>query len=138
MIELVRRQQATQKTLDRYRAKVFDWQTGVTCVHLARFHLKNMGHKVPTLPRIRSALSAKRALKERGWDSVEQMLDSILVRITPAQMMLGDVAIVPGDGGLDSILVCAGPFKLLGWSAIDGTFVAYDGGNADVSGAWRV
>lgn len=138
MIELERRRIATEKTLGRYRHKVFDWSAGITCVHLARFHLKNMGHKPPTLPRFRSALGAKKALKERGWASVAEMLDSMMPRIAPAQMMLGDLAIVPGDSGLESILVCAGPFKLLGWHPEDGTFVVYDGGNAEVEGAWRV
>src|SRR3546814_1528003 len=66
-----------------------------------------MGQKPPTLPRIRSALAAKKALKERGWASVSDMLDSILVRIPPAMMQLGDVATVEGDQGLDALFVCA-------------------------------
>ena len=97
-----------------------------------------MNHKPPMLPRIRSALAAKRALKERGWANVEAMLDALLPRIAPAQMMLGDLASVSGTDGLDCILICAGPFKLLGWHPEDGRFVTYDGGNAEVAGAWRV
>ncbi|USA39616.1 hypothetical protein NCF86_00180 [Pelagerythrobacter marinus] len=137
VIELERRRAATERTLARYRGKVFDWSKGVTCVHMARFHLKAMGHRPQTLPRFRSALGAKRALAAHGWESVEHMLDTMLPRIAPAQMMLGDLATVPGQDGLDCILICAGPFKLLGWHPEDGTFVAYDGGNAEVSGAWR-
>ncbi|RDC66559.1 hypothetical protein HME9302_00010 [Alteripontixanthobacter maritimus] len=49
-MELERRRVATEKTLTRYRGKAFDWKTGVTCVHLARVHLKNMGHKPQTMP----------------------------------------------------------------------------------------
>ena len=135
--DLIRRQDATQRTLDRYRPKVFDWRTGITCVHLARFHLKAMGHSVPTVPRIRSALAARRALQDRGWDSVTAMLDSMLPRIAPAQMLLGDLAAVPGSDGFDSILICAGPQKVMGWSAVDGTFVVYDGGIGDLAAAWR-
>lgn len=136
-MELERRRVATEKTLKRYRGKVFDWSKGVTCVHLARFHLRNMGHKPETLPRFRSALSAKKALKERGWESVEAMLDSMMPRIAPAQMLLGDLAVVPGQEGLDCILVSAGPLKLMGWHPETGEFVLYDGGLDEVTGAWR-
>ena len=137
MIDLERRRVATQKTLDRYRNKSFDWQRGITCVHLARYHLKQMGHKPETLPRIRSAFAAKKAMNERGWDSVTDMLDSMLPRITPARMKLGDLATVAGDSGFDSILICAGPFKMMGWHP-DGSFVVYDGGNGKVEFAWEV
>ena len=115
LMELVRRRAATERTLARYRKKVFDWSKGITCVHLARAHLRNMGHKPETLPRFRSALGAKKALQERGFESVTGMLDSMLPRIAPAQMMLGDLAVVPGEGGLDAIFVCAGPLKVFGW-----------------------
>lgn len=137
-MELERRRLATQATLDRYRGKVFDWSTGITCVHLARYHLKNMGHKPPTMPRFRSALGAKKVLKERGWASVSDMLDTMLVRIAPAQMLLGDLAIVPGQEGLDAILISAGPLKLMGWHPETGEFVLYDNGLSEVTGAWRV
>lgn len=136
--ELERRRIATQKTLDRYRPKVFDWSKGITCIHLAWCQLRQMGHRPPTLPRFRSALAAKRALKERGFDTVEAALDSLLPRIAPAQMLLGDLASVPGTEGLDSILVCAGPQKLMGWHPVDGSFVLYDGGMEQITGAWRV
>lgn len=135
--DMIRRQQATQRTLERYRPKRFDWRTGVTCVHLARFHLKAMGHPVPTVPRIRSALAARRALQTNGWGSVPEMLDSLLPRIAPAQMLLGDLATVPDSEGFDSILICAGPQKVMGWSAIDGSFVVYDGGIGDLAASWR-
>lgn len=135
--DLIRRQQATQATMDRYRRKVFDWKTGVTCVHLARFHLKAMGHKVPTVPRIRSALAAKRALESNGWAGVEAMLDSMLPRIAPAAMLLGDLATVPGSDGMDCILVCAGPQVVMGWHPEDGRFVTYQGGIGELASAWR-
>lgn len=136
--ELERRRVATTKTLARYRGKVFDWSKGITCVHLARAQLKAMGHKPPTLPRFRSALGAKRALKERGWESVEAMLDSMLPRIAPAQMRLGDIAAVPGDKGLDALFVCAGPLKLFGWREDHPALVILDVSLDDLTAAWRV
>src|SRR3546814_14475637 len=87
--EPVRRKESTQATLDKFKGQPFDWGEGRHCVRLAHFHLRQMGQKPPTLPRIRSALAAKKALKERGWASVSDMLDSILVRIPPAMMQLG-------------------------------------------------
>ena len=136
--ELERRRLATEKTLARYGGKVFDWSKGVTCVHLARAHLKNMGHKPETLPRFRSVLGAKKALKAHDWDSVGVMLDSMLVRIAPSQMMLGDLAIVPGDSGLDAIFVCAGPLKVFGWREDKPEMVLLDIDLNELTGAWRV
>ena len=137
-MELERRRIATQKTLDRYRGKVFDWAKGITCVHLARYHLRNMGHKVPTLPRFRSALGAKKALKEREWDSVADMLDSMFARIAPAEMLIGDLAIVPGEAGMDAIFVCAGPLKVFGWREDAPALVILDISLDESTGAWRV
>lgn len=137
--EMERRRVATQKTMDRYSGKVFDWSTGVTCVHLARFHLRNMGHKPPTLPRFRSAMGAKKALQARDWGSVADMLGSLLPSIAPAEMALGDLAIVPGDAGLDAIFVCAGPLKVFGWATDADATVVVDISNLDgLRGAYRV
>jgi hypothetical protein len=137
MLELERRRVATEKTLARYRGKAFDWRSGVTCVHLARAHLKNMGHKPPTLPRIRSALGAKKALRAQEWESVVDMLDALLPRIAPAQMMLGDLAAVPGEGGFDAICVCAGPLKVFGWREDHPELVVLDIDLDELKGAWR-
>lgn len=136
--ELATRQQATQATLDRFRGKTFDWSAGITCVHLARTHLRNMGHRPPGLPRFRSALAAKKAMKERGWASVSDMLDSMLPRIAPAQMLLGDLAVVEGDAGMDSIMVCAGPLRVFGWREDHPGLVVLGVTMDEISGAWRL
>lgn len=135
--DLVRRQLATEKTLVRYRGKAFDWGKGITCVHLARTHLKNMGHKPPTIPRFRSIHGAKQAMKDRGWADVGDMLDSLLPRIAPAQMLLGDLAIVPGEG-MDAMLICGGPIRLFGWHGSEArpVFIGVDLG--EITAAWRV
>ena len=139
MNDLLRRQAATRTTMDRYRGKAFDWSRGITCVHLARFHLRQMGHQVPTVPRIRSALAARRALDSRGWADTSAMLDSLLPRIAPAQMLLGDLACAPSDtDGIGAIMVCAGPQKLLGWREDAASLVLLDVTLGELSGAWRV
>lgn len=133
-----RRRVATEATLARYRGKEFDWGKGITCVHLARFHMRNMGHRPSAIPRFRSAHGAKGALKERGWTSVADMLDSMLPRIAPAHMLLGDLAIVPGAGGLDAVFICAGPRKVFGWREDAPELVVLDLSLDEVTGAWRV
>lgn len=134
----VRRQNATKKTLERYKGKAFDWAKGITCVHMARAHLRNMGHRPPGLPRFRSALGAKKAMQERGWQSVTEMLDSLLPRIAPAQMVLGDIAVVPGDAGMESIMISVGPRKVMGWLPDGSAVVVYDAPASEFTAAWRV
>ena len=139
MSDLLRRKEATEKTLGRYRGKAFDWTKGVTCVHLARCQLRAMGHKPPTLPRFRSMLGAQRAMQERGWSNVEDMLTDILgPPIPPAMMLLGDLAVAPSEEGMGSIMVCAGPHKLLGWREDALELVVLDVTLDQLSGAWRV
>lgn len=133
--ELIRRKNAVEATLGRYRAKAFSWSSGCTCVHLARYHLRQMGHRPPTIPRVRSLLSAKRALKERGWQDTAAMLDSLLPRIPPAAMLLGDLAILEDDSGLGSIVVSTGG-KCLGWHEDAPGMVVMEPHR--ISGAWRV
>lgn len=136
---LLLRKDATEATLKRYRGKVFDWSKGITCVHLARYHLRKMGHRPPSLPRFRSAFAAKQAMRERGWANVEEMLDSMLPRIAPAMMMLGDLAVAPSDeGNMGSIMICAGPHKLLGWREDAPELVLLDVTLDELTGAWRV
>lgn len=137
-MEMERRRAATQKTLDRYRDKPFDWQRGITCVHLARYQMRNMGHKPQTIPRIRSALAAKRAMGERGWPNVSAMLDEHLPRIAPAQMLLGDLVTFPGTDTFDAIAVCAGPQKVLSWHESATGMVVLDVTLDEITGAWRV
>lgn len=115
--DLLRRQAATEATKHKYWNRAFDWKDGVTCVHLARFHLRQMGHRPEPMPRVRSLVGAKRALAERGCANVVQLLDrqATLTRIAPAFMTMGDLAAVASEDGLGSIFICMGPQKLMGW-----------------------
>lgn len=137
--DLIRRADATRATLARYRTRAFAWHQRATCIHMARFHLRQMGHRPPPIPDIRSQLSARRALKATGHDSLADLLDSLLPRIAPAAMLVGDLALFEGEpdsGGLDSIGVCAGD-KLLGWHADDPSGIK-PLIVSEFIGAWRV
>lgn len=143
MNDLLRRQAATMATHGRYFGKPFGWAAGVTCVHLIRFHLRQMGHRPAPLPRVRSALAARRALTERGWQTCGDMLDAQvgLARIPAAAMLPGDVALLDSDdeGGaaMGALFVCVGPHKLMGWREDAPGCVVLDVSFADIAAAWR-
>lgn len=118
MSDLLRRQVATQKTMAKYRHRAFDWRNRASCIHMARFHMRQMGHRPPAVPDFRSALGALRALERTGFADVAALFDSLAPRIAPAAMLLGDIAVCPGDDGLDAILISAGG-KMLGWHQDD-------------------
>ena len=136
--ELIRRDAALRAVQAKYDGRAFDWKARMTCIHLLRFHLRAMGHKPPALPRIASAIGARRALRERGWDSVAAMLDSLFQRIAPAAMWPGDVAVSEGEGGLGAILISAGGDRLIGWHEDTPTCSAIAADLGALTGAWRV
>lgn len=138
--DLLRRKRATEATLAKYRARAFDWKKGVTCVHMARFHLRAMGHQVETLPRMRGPIGARRVMTERGWADVAAMLDAqaSLTRISPAAMLVGDLAVLPADQGFDGIVINAGRHKLLGWHQDwAGGMIEMEAPLDAVIGSWR-
>lgn len=121
-MKLTERAKRTDKTLAKFRGRGFKWDGGATCIHLFRTHLKNMGHKMPAVPRFHSALSAKRAMDAAGYADLEALADSFLERIPPAKMLLGDVALMESDEFFDeqklfdSFVISAGPGgKVFGW-----------------------
>jgi len=135
--EVVRRQRATQATKSKFENKSMAWEREVTCVHLARFHLAKMGHKLPKMPRVKSLLGAKKALKENGWKDTAAMLDSFLEPIPPAAMRMGDVAVMQDDSGMGAVVISLG----MGWSKVMGWHEDVEGlAVMDVKefiGAWR-
>lgn len=112
--DLLRRQQALEKTLTKYRRRAVDWKE-VDCVRMLRSHLVAMGHrKVPKVPAYDSAAGAKRALKQAGFNSVEELLDSLLPRIPSASSLPGDVVLMEGEHGFDAVMLSVGQ-KVVGW-----------------------
>jgi hypothetical protein len=115
-MKLTERTKRLEKTLSKFRNRAFDWSNGATCIHVFRTHLKNMGHKVPAVPKFTTALGAKRAMDGAGFESLEQMADSFLERIPPASMLIGDIALMDGEEMFDALVISAGPGgKVLGW-----------------------
>lgn len=138
-MDLLRRRDATQKTLDQYRGAPFDWSLGPTCVHLARSHLVNLGYDLPKIPEFSTPQGALRALKSNGWDSVGDMLDEFLTPIPAAMLRLGDVVTIPGDAGMDAMFIFAGPNKMFGWGDEQVELAVGDILGLDrLKGAWQV
>lgn len=137
--DLVRRQEAAMATLAKYRGRAFDWKTGQTCIHMARFHLRRMGHRPEPLPRIRGLIGARKALDARGWQTCADVLDALLLpRIPAAAMLPGDIAFRSSEDGLGGLLVCAGAHKLMGWFENAPGFVVMDMSFDQVEACWRV
>lgn len=137
---LAERAQATEAVIARFRDKPFDWRTTGTCVHLFRAQAVAMGHKLPPIKQFRSPLSAKRALVALGHDSVTALIDALLpgARIAPAEMIVGDVGVLPGEQGLDAVVICAGS-KVLGWHGEDPSrLVPIEVCRGAFTGAWRL
>lgn len=118
MIEMIRRQQAAQAAVDRFKGQ--PWQLGKNdCVRMAAFVLRKMGHR-PQLGKAGSyttAAGAMLALKRAGHDSLAGALDTLgLERIAPAAARIADIVMIPGEAPLDGALTIAvGNGRVLGF-----------------------
>lgn len=137
MSALLHRQAVTQATMEQFAAKPFNWRTGATCVHLVRRQLVGLGHRPPPVKAFRGALSAKRALDAKGWSSLSAMMDSLVQRIAPARVILGDVVEMPSeDETFGALAVVIGNGRIMGYlGGTDMLTIAQP--NAVPLAAWR-
>lgn len=138
MIEMIKRQQAAQAAIDRFKGQ--PWLLGKNdCVRMAAFVLRRMGHR-PQLGKAGSYTTdagAMLALKRAGFDSLAAALDALgLERIAPAAARIADIIMIPGEAPLDGALAIAvGNGRVLGFHE--------DAGSAEILqpiefiGAWR-
>ena len=140
MADLATRVAATEKVVARFRGRPFDWASRRTCIHLARAQARALGHRPPAVPDFRSPRGARTALRSTGHDNLAALLDSLFVRIPPAAMWVGDLAIMEGDAGFDAIVIAAGG-KLIGYHADylkAGIVNIVPVGDNPFIGAWRL
>ena len=138
MTEIELRAFATTETEKRFRGKPFDWTKQATCIHLMRFHARQMQHDLQLVPRFRSQLGAKKALKAMGHDNIISLMDGLFPRIAPAFMRIGDIMAVDGDAGFDSLLIRGSASKFLGWHE-DAEGCTIMGADLSIAnGAWRL
>jgi hypothetical protein len=118
VIEMIRRQQAAQAAVDRFKGQ--PWQLGKNdCVRLAAFVLRKMGHK-PQLGKAgtyTTGAGALRALNRAGFSGLAEALDALgLERIAPAAARVADIIMIPGDPTLGGALTIAvGNGRVLGF-----------------------
>lgn len=139
-IDMAERGRRTEAVVARYRGRPFDWANARTCIHLARAQMRALGHRPPPIPTFRSERGAMTALRKSGFDDMAAMLDSMLPRIAPASMWLGDLALLRAAPPFGSIMICAG--------AVGGKLIGYLEGHLDQGvinvvphefvGAWRL
>jgi hypothetical protein len=128
---------ATDLVVAKFRNRRFDWRNRATCIHLARAQARAMGHRPPPVPDIRSAVGARRALKALGHDRLSAMLDTMFPRIAPAAALPGDLVIVPGEDGFESIGIAAGGALFLYHADGEGLCTVKEA-LGSVTGAWRL
>lgn len=138
MRDLERLAHATRATRRRFEGVPFDWRRAATCIHLVRFHARHAGHKLPKVPRIRSALAARRVLNEMGHDSLASLLDAHFERIAPAMMRVGDVLAIPGDQMFECLVIRSSPTKYLGWHEDAQGCTIMETDISAAVGAWRL
>ena len=118
MIEMIRRQQAAQSAVNRFRGQPFAYGKN-DCARMAALVLRKMGHRSPLAKAgaYSSAFGAAKALKRLGYASVAEALDAIgLLRIAPAAALPADIVLIPGEGELGGALAIAvGNGRVLGY-----------------------
>ena len=132
MSDLERRRIATETTLAKYRGRTLDY-CSADCIRMSRYHLLQMGHKPPPLPRYRSLIGARRAYLQAG--GLIAAFDAILPRIPYSRMLTGDIAVLEGDGGMDAAVICVG-HKVIGWN--EGSEQLVNLIPLEIKAAWRV
>jgi len=118
-INLADRAEITKRTIDKYRFEALSFERQVTCLHLFRDHLIAFGHTPPEIPPFASVRGAAKAMKRAGHGSLSAIADKVLpmARIAPAQMLVGDIGLLPGTP-FEAIVIWAGG-KMFGWHDSD-------------------
>jgi hypothetical protein len=117
--DMIRRHNAVEKTMRRFGGRAFGIGS-VDCIKMARFHLKEMGHKLPSTGNYKTVAGAVAQLKKQGVRNVAELLDKFLERIPPAAMTLGDLAMPPSEpdapaSKLGTVIIMASGQKFIGW-----------------------
>ncbi len=134
---LLKRHAALQKTMDRYRHLPFSWENNRTCIHMLRTHLTALGYELPRIAKLDGPVAAKRELKKRGWSSVTAMLDALLTPIPVAAMLPGDVSVLPGDEGLEAVVISLGA-TAIGYTEGEASMTLFTDPAKVLERAWRV
>lgn len=95
--KVLRREMATQKTLDRFNNRQFEIGE-VDCGQMILFHLRALGVKIPKnkLKKYKSLTQARAAIREAfGVTTLAEVCDKFLERIGVAHAIIGDIVELP-------------------------------------------
>ena len=138
---MAKRMRALESLRAKFEGKPY--QPGINdCAKLVRPLLVKMGHiKVPKPRPYKNAIGAKRELTRLGFKSLEEMMDSLLPRITPASMLPGDIGLVQADPdgelGDETMVVALGSDKFWGWHPDQVELAVLVIQPDDIKAAWR-
>jgi hypothetical protein len=136
MTKLEKRVKALYETQKKFGASPFKWG-GCDCAKVLAFHLKKLGYKVPKTGGYRSALGAKKRLKELGFETLPDLVDSLgLEPIAPASTILGDVVSFQSDDPIGGLGIVWGNGNMMAFHESCLTPVIMTMGKIDK--AWRV
>lgn len=141
-MNLAERAAATQATWNTYRGVPHCWR-GTTCIHVMREHLVLFGHDIIPVPEFNTKKGAREAMEAMGASSLSELLPILgLAEILPSEMIVGDIAILPGDAGRTdgirgAVAIYAGQ-KFMGWHGAAEGFCDIDDVMPHVTAAFRV
>jgi hypothetical protein len=142
---LERRRDAAQATLDEFTARPFGLDRKNDCAHIALFHLKKLGIKIPVakVGTYKTPLAARAALRRAfGAETLQEVADKYFERIAPAAALVGDLIEFRGtESPIGAIAVYIGNDTVICYheehpeGAIAGR-ILYEEGDAPLA-AWR-
>lgn len=114
---ILKRRDAAQATLDRFKDVPFKWGKN-DCVRLVAFHLRKLGinPKLANAGSYGSLLGAKRALARAGFATIAEAVDSLgFERITPAAAAVGDIIEWPAENELGALAIAVGNGRVVAY-----------------------
>lgn len=138
MKPLIRRQQAVQATVNRFRGRSFAFGS-VDCAKVTAFHLKQLGHKVrlSKAGQYKTLVGAQRALRRLGYETLTDAMDGHgFARIAPAACLLGDVVSFPCDHPIGALGIVVGNGNMMAFHELHESPVFMTMGQIDT--AWKV
>ena len=124
----------------RFRHAPFEYGK-VDCAKVAAFHLKQLGYQIAISKagRYSSLIGASRALKRLGYSTLAEMADGLgLLPITPARMLLGDIADLASDSPIGAIGIFAGNGNLFCFHEDHPGLVAFKPNPESILRSWSV
>lgn len=115
--EMLRRVQAAQATLDRFKDQPLRFGTH-DCVRMVAFHLRKLGYqvKLPAAGSYRSWRSGAKALAARGYATLGDALDGLgLERIAPAAALVGDIVEMPSVHEVGALTIALSNGRVVGF-----------------------